>query len=161
MSTPPRQPLSRTFVALRNRNYRLFSLFGGVPADRIARRKLMLITQSSMLSSTPIGSLPAVNTGMMICNDRRWPEAWREMGLQSVELVMLGYAIDTNVEAVDVQSRLVELVQGVDLRVERESPARHGVAPHVGEDPRELLLRHALRLADVLLAWADPRIRYD
>ena len=29
--------------------------------------------------------------GMMICNDRRWPEAYREMGLQGVELVMLGY----------------------------------------------------------------------
>jgi len=32
-----------------------------------------------------------VNLGMMICNDRRWPEAWRVMGLQQVELVMLGY----------------------------------------------------------------------
>ena len=29
--------------------------------------------------------------GMMICNDRRWPEAYREMGLQGVELVLLGY----------------------------------------------------------------------
>ena len=29
--------------------------------------------------------------GMMICNDRRWPEAWRELGLQGVELVLLGY----------------------------------------------------------------------
>lgn len=29
--------------------------------------------------------------GMMICNDRRWPESWRVMGLQQVELVMLGY----------------------------------------------------------------------
>lgn len=29
--------------------------------------------------------------GMLICNDRRWPEAWRVMGLQQVELVMLGY----------------------------------------------------------------------
>jgi predicted amidohydrolase len=29
--------------------------------------------------------------GMMICNDRRWPESWRVMGLQGVELVMLGY----------------------------------------------------------------------
>jgi predicted amidohydrolase len=38
----------------------------------------------------PLGGLE-VNAGMMICNDRRWPEAWREMGLQSVELVMLGY----------------------------------------------------------------------
>jgi predicted amidohydrolase len=39
----------------------------------------------------PMGGLPAVNMGMMICNDRRWPEAWRVLGLQSVELVMLGY----------------------------------------------------------------------
>jgi predicted amidohydrolase len=29
--------------------------------------------------------------GMLICNDRRWPEAYRVMGLQGVELVMLGY----------------------------------------------------------------------
>ena len=29
--------------------------------------------------------------GMMICNDRRWPEAWRMLGLQGVELVCCGY----------------------------------------------------------------------
>jgi len=29
--------------------------------------------------------------GMCICNDRRWPETFRVMGLQAVELVMLGY----------------------------------------------------------------------
>jgi predicted amidohydrolase len=29
--------------------------------------------------------------GMMICNDRRWPEAWRCYGLQGVELVLCGY----------------------------------------------------------------------
>jgi N-carbamoyl-D-amino-acid hydrolase len=39
----------------------------------------------------PMGGLPGVNMGMMICNDRRWPEAWRVLGLQKVELVMLGY----------------------------------------------------------------------
>ena len=39
----------------------------------------------------PVGGLDGVNMGMMICNDRRWPEAWRVLGLQSVELVMLGY----------------------------------------------------------------------
>ena len=38
----------------------------------------------------PLGGVP-VNAGLMICNDRRWPEAWRVLGLQSVELVMLGY----------------------------------------------------------------------
>jgi len=29
--------------------------------------------------------------GMCICNDRRWPETFRVLGLQGVELVMLGY----------------------------------------------------------------------
>lgn len=29
--------------------------------------------------------------GMLVCNDRRWPEAWRCLGLQGVELVMVGY----------------------------------------------------------------------
>lgn len=29
--------------------------------------------------------------GMMICNDRRWPESYRVMGLQGVELVLCGY----------------------------------------------------------------------
>lgn len=29
--------------------------------------------------------------GMCLCNDRRWPETYRVMGLKGVELVMLGY----------------------------------------------------------------------
>jgi predicted amidohydrolase len=29
--------------------------------------------------------------GMCICNDRRWPETWRVMGLQGVEMVFCGY----------------------------------------------------------------------
>jgi predicted amidohydrolase len=29
--------------------------------------------------------------GMLICNDRRWPEAYRSLGLQGVELVCVGY----------------------------------------------------------------------
>jgi hypothetical protein len=31
------------------------------------------------------------NVGMMICNDRRWPESYRVMGLQDAELILLGY----------------------------------------------------------------------
>jgi len=52
------------------------------------------------VSRAPMGSLDGINMGMMICNDRRWPEAWRVLGLQSVELVMLGYNTpSTNQEA--------------------------------------------------------------
>ena len=29
--------------------------------------------------------------GMLICNDRRWPEAWRVLGLQGLELMLIGY----------------------------------------------------------------------
>lgn len=29
--------------------------------------------------------------GMATCNDRRWPESYREMGLQGVELILIGY----------------------------------------------------------------------
>jgi N-carbamoyl-D-amino-acid hydrolase len=29
--------------------------------------------------------------GMLICNDRRWPEGWRVLGLQNVEVVAIGY----------------------------------------------------------------------
>ena len=29
--------------------------------------------------------------GMCICNDRRWPETWRVLGLKGAELVVLGY----------------------------------------------------------------------
>ena len=39
----------------------------------------------------PMGGVDGLNMGMLICNDRRWPEAWRVLGLQSVEVAMLGY----------------------------------------------------------------------
>ena len=38
-----------------------------------------------------MGGLDEINMGMMFCNDRRWPEACRVLGLQSVERVALGY----------------------------------------------------------------------
>ena len=39
----------------------------------------------------PVWNTMGGNMGMCICNDRRWPETFRVMGLQGVELVMLGY----------------------------------------------------------------------
>ena len=39
--------------------------------------------------------------GMCICNDRRWPETYRVMGLQGVEMVVLGY----NTPSVNSQKR--------------------------------------------------------
>lgn len=39
--------------------------------------------------------------GMCICNDRRWPETYRVMGLQGVELITLGY----NTPSINSQDR--------------------------------------------------------
>lgn len=33
--------------------------------------------------------------GMCLCNDRRWPETYRVLGLQGVEMIMLGYNTGT------------------------------------------------------------------
>jgi N-carbamoyl-D-amino-acid hydrolase len=39
----------------------------------------------------PVWRAMDANIGMMICNDRRWPESYRVMGLQDVEIIVLGY----------------------------------------------------------------------
>ena len=39
----------------------------------------------------PVWRTMAGIVGMCICNDRRWPETYRVMGLQGVELIVLGY----------------------------------------------------------------------
>lgn len=44
--------------------------------------------------------------GMMICNDRRWPETYREMGLQGVELILCGYNTPLNYLPDPSQDRL-------------------------------------------------------
>jgi predicted amidohydrolase len=46
--------------------------------------------------------------GMCICNDRRWPETYRVMGLQGVEMVLLGYNTPTE-NAVGEESRDLRL----------------------------------------------------
>ena len=44
-------------------------------------------------SSDGFGVWPAFGglVGMATCNDRRWPETYRDMGLQGVELILIGY----------------------------------------------------------------------
>jgi len=46
--------------------------------------------------------------GMCICNDRRWPETYRVMGLQGVELVALGYNTPVHNPAMPQTDRLAD-----------------------------------------------------
>ncbi|MEK6260033.1 MAG: N-carbamoyl-D-amino-acid hydrolase [Planctomycetota bacterium] len=39
----------------------------------------------------PVWSAFGGRVGMLICNDRRWPESYRMLGLQGCELVLMGY----------------------------------------------------------------------
>ncbi|HVL75839.1 MAG TPA: N-carbamoyl-D-amino-acid hydrolase [Noviherbaspirillum sp.] len=39
----------------------------------------------------PVWQTRDAKIGMCICNDRRWPETWRSMGLQGIEIGMVGY----------------------------------------------------------------------
>jgi predicted amidohydrolase len=44
--------------------------------------------------------------GMCICNDRRWPETYRVLGLQGAELIMLGYNTPSHVPWMPVYDHL-------------------------------------------------------
>jgi len=39
----------------------------------------------------PVHDVDGVRLGMFICNDRRWPETWRVMGLKGAEVICGGY----------------------------------------------------------------------
>jgi predicted amidohydrolase len=41
--------------------------------------------------SWPVRETIGARLGMMICNDRRWPESYRVMGLQGVDMILIGY----------------------------------------------------------------------
>lgn len=44
----------------------------------------------------PVFDVDQAKIGMFICNDRRWPETWRVMGLRGAEIVCGGYNTPTH-----------------------------------------------------------------
>lgn len=62
--------------------------------DPVPRRKFQHLERRYFLEgNTGFKVWPAFGgrVGMAICNDRRWPETWRVLGLQGVELVIVGW----------------------------------------------------------------------
>ena len=49
--------------------------------------------------------------GLLICNDRRWPETYRVLGLQGVELILIGYNTPIHYAPDPGQDRLAGLPQ--------------------------------------------------
>ncbi len=82
------------------------------------------------------------NLGMCICNDRRWPETYRVMGLQDVELVMLGYNTPTGNSLSDEESpelRMFHNHMSMQAGAYQNATWVVGVAKCGGEDGHELM----------------------
>lgn len=56
----------------------------------------------------PIADLFGVKTSLCICNDRRWPETWRCMGLQGAQLAFVGYNTPRHDPVAPEQDRLAD-----------------------------------------------------
>ena len=57
----------------------------------------------------PVWRMMGGLVGMCICNDRRWPETYRVMGLKGVEMIVLGFntpSVNSQKEAEGLQQRL-------------------------------------------------------
>jgi predicted amidohydrolase len=54
--------------------------------------------------------------GMMICNDRRWPESYRVLGLQDVEMIFLGYNTPVHHPATPEHDRLGQFHNEISMQ---------------------------------------------
>ncbi len=79
--------------------------------------------------------------GMCICNDRRWPETYRVMGLQGVEMVLLGYNTPTTNSQSDEAPHLRMFHNHVTMQsgAYQNSTWVVGVAKAGDEDGHELM----------------------
>ncbi len=55
----------------------------------------------------PVFEYEGIPTGMLLCNDRRWPEAWRSLGLRNAHLVCVGYNTTANNDEAPQQAYLM------------------------------------------------------
>ena len=81
--------------------------------------------------------------GMAICNDRRWPETYRVLGLQGVELVLIGY--NTPIHYAPDRRRTPRRVPQPPRDAGRRLPERH-VGGRRGQGRRRGRRRRARQL---------------
>lgn len=107
--------------------------------------------------------------GMCICNDRRWPEVYRVMGLQGVELVMLGYntpSVNSQMPGEALDKRLYHSELSMTAGAYQNSTWVVGIAKAGDEDghplmggsiivdPNGFVVAHAQTEADELIVHA-------
>ncbi|NSY19666.1 N-carbamoyl-D-amino-acid hydrolase [Neorhizobium sp. AL 9.2.2] len=80
--------------------------------------------------------------GMAICNDRRWPETFRCLGLQGVELVTIGYntpSVNSQMSAEGLEKRLFHSDLSMQSGAYQNSTYVVGVAKAGNEDGHPLM----------------------
>lgn len=80
--------------------------------------------------------------GMAICNDRRWPETFRVLGLQGVELVTIGYntpSVNSQMSAEGLEKRLFHSDLSMQAGAYQNSTYVVGVAKAGNEDGHPLM----------------------
>ena len=89
----------------------------------------------------PVWRAFGANVGMCICNDRRWPETYRVMGMQSVELILLGYNTPTHLPWIPVYDHLADFHNHLCMQAGayQNSTWVVGVAKAGNEEGSELL----------------------
>ncbi len=90
----------------------------------------------------PVWRNEGVVTGMAICNDRRWPEVYRCMGLQGVELVTIGYntpSTNAQMEAEGSERRLYHSELSLTAGAYQNSTFVAGIAKAGVEDGHGLI----------------------
>jgi N-carbamoyl-D-amino-acid hydrolase len=89
----------------------------------------------------PVWRAFGANVGMCICNDRRWPETYRVMGMQSVELILLGYNTPTHLPWIPVYDHLAGFHNHLSMQAGayQNSTWVVGVAKAGNEEGSELL----------------------
>lgn len=72
--------------------------------------------------------------GMLICNDRRWPEAWRSYALQGMDLMLIGYNSVANAKGLfgDKEDKTLRQYHS-DLAVKANSYFNSAFAVSVGK----------------------------
>ena len=87
--------------------------------------------------------------GMAICNDRRWPETYRVMGLQGVEMILIGYNTPVHNPPAPEHDALVALPQRAGDAVrrlpERQLGRRRGQGRQRGRRARRSATRSSSR----------------
>jgi len=84
----------------------------------------------------------AVIMGMAICNDRRWPETFRCLGLQGVELVTIGYntpSVNAQMSAEGLEKRLFHSELSLQAGAYQNATYVAGIAKAGVEDGHPLM----------------------